>query len=182
MSVVAGSEGACAAAEATNRRRDIEELYRCFSAPLERMVRLDVRAPQTVIEDACQFAWSRLVHHADRIRRETALSWLTTTAVHEAFKLLRHCNRELSWEVAFENEGSSLVHAPTRATDELFEQRERLAGISTLPWRQQRLVWLQALGLSYAEMAAHEGYTERTVERQLLRAKRTVREDEAGEC
>ena len=45
-----------------------------------------------------------------------------------------------------------------------------------LPERQQRLVWLQGLGLSYTEMAAHEGATPRTVERQLMRAKKRLRE------
>jgi DNA-directed RNA polymerase specialized sigma24 family protein len=59
--------------------------------------------------------------------------------------------------------------------DELVEQRERLATIHHLPERQQRLLWLQGLGLSYAEMADSTGCTNRTVERQLLRAKRALK-------
>jgi DNA-directed RNA polymerase specialized sigma24 family protein len=50
-----------------------------------------------------------------------------------------------------------------------------LGHLRALPIRQQRLLWLHALGLTYTEMAAHEGCTRRTVERQLLRAKRGVR-------
>jgi RNA polymerase sigma factor (sigma-70 family) len=59
--------------------------------------------------------------------------------------------------------------------DELVEQRERLETIRILPERQQRLLWLHALGLSYTEIALYAGCTPRTVERQLLRAKRAVR-------
>jgi DNA-directed RNA polymerase specialized sigma24 family protein len=59
--------------------------------------------------------------------------------------------------------------------DELFEHREHLEDIRLLPQRQQRLVWLQLLGLSYEEIAAREACTIRTVERQLVRARRAMR-------
>jgi DNA-directed RNA polymerase specialized sigma24 family protein len=36
-------------------------------------------------------------------------------------------------------------------------------------------MWLQGLGFSYGEMAGREGCTKRTVERQVLRAKRSIR-------
>jgi RNA polymerase sigma factor (sigma-70 family) len=153
---------------------DIEELYRRFSARLERTVRLGVRAPEPVVEDACQVAWSRLIRHSERVRRETALSWLTTTALHEAFRLLRRSRRELSLEGTIEAAGEAVLHTCAPSTGELYEQRERIAGIAALPERQQRLLWLRALGLSYTEMAVHEGCTPRTVERQLLRARHTM--------
>jgi RNA polymerase sigma factor (sigma-70 family) len=159
--------------------RAVAELYCDLSKRLEQIVRLDVRAPDPLIEDACQFAWSRLVSHCDRVRRDTALAWLVRTAVREAIRLSRLDRRELSLEATLENAGESLLrlHAPT--PDELLSQRERLAQTRRLPERQQRLLWLHALGLSYAEMAVHEGYTRRTVERQLLRAKRRIRHDAA---
>src|SRR5690348_14955444 len=77
---------------------DVGELYGLLARRLEQIVRLDVRAPDVVIEDACQFAWSRLLHHHDRVHRETVMSWLVRTAVHEALKLLRRGRRELSLE------------------------------------------------------------------------------------
>jgi RNA polymerase sigma factor (sigma-70 family) len=153
---------------------DIEELYRRFSTRLERTVRLGVRAPEPVVEDACQVAWSRLIRHSERVRRETALSWLTTTALHEAFRLLRRSRRELSLEDAVEAGGEAVIHARALSASEVFEQRERLAGIGILPERQQRLLWLRALGLSYTEMAAYEECSPRTVERQLHRATQTI--------
>ena len=61
--------------------------------------------------------------------------------------------------------------------EERFDLRERLEGVHRLPERQQRLVWLHAFGLSYAEMAAHEGCTPRTVDRQLLRARAALRDE-----
>jgi hypothetical protein len=54
---------------------------------LERIVERDVRGAAPVIEDACEFAWSRLVCHAHRVAQGAALTWLAGTAVHEALKL-----------------------------------------------------------------------------------------------
>ncbi len=159
---------------------DVGELYPLLSTRLERIVRRDVRASDAVIEDACQFAWSRLVHHCRGVRREAALSWLATTAVREALKLIRRDDRELSLEATIELAGDAVVHGELPGPDELLERLECLATIESLPVRQQRLLWLQGLGLSYDEMAAHEGCTLRTVERQLLRARRTLRAADAG--
>ena len=127
-----------------------------------------------VIEDACQFAWSRLVHHAHRVQPECALAWLAQTARREAVKLVRRDGRDLSLDALAD--GEVLVdHGGGPGPENVFEQRQRLAVVSWLPVRQQRVLWLHALGLSYAEIAAQTGYSLRTVERQLLRAKRTVR-------
>jgi RNA polymerase sigma factor (sigma-70 family) len=152
---------------------DVGELYGLLARRLEQIVRLDVRAPDAVIEDACQFAWSRLLHHRHRVHRETVMSWLVRTAVHEAFKLLRRDRRELSLEAAAE---AAMLASPVQ----LIEYRERLAELGRLPERQQRAVWLHALGLNYAEIAGHEGCTTRTVERQLLRARQAIRHPEAA--
>jgi RNA polymerase sigma factor (sigma-70 family) len=58
----------------------------------------------------------------------------------------------------------------------LVERRERLKELQELSTRQQRALWLHAFGLSYAEIAVHEGCTVRTVERQLLRARQRIRQ------
>ena len=152
---------------------EIGELYRSLSRRLEHIVRSDVRASETVIEDACQFAWSRLLFTGGHVRRERVLAWLARTAVREAVKLANRDRRELSLEGALELAGDPRASAP--APDELVACRERLDSIGLLPERQQRLLWLHALGLSYVEIALRTGCTTRTVERQLLRAKRTMR-------
>jgi DNA-directed RNA polymerase specialized sigma24 family protein len=156
-------------------RDALAALYRLHARRLEQIVRAGVDAPRPVIEDACQFAWSRLLFHAHRIRRETVLPWLVTTAVHQAVKLIGREGRELSLETMLEREPEPPECLGAPGPEELFDHRECLADIRRLPHRQQRLVWLQVLGLTYEEMAAREACTIRTVERQLVRARRTMR-------
>src|SRR5947209_16290962 len=92
--------GGCVSVDGLADEDDLDQLYRALSKRLERIVRAVVRAPDPVIEDACQFAWSRLVYHRERVRREAALAWLATTAVHEAYKLIRRGDRECSLDGA----------------------------------------------------------------------------------
>jgi RNA polymerase sigma factor (sigma-70 family) len=162
--------------QSASREDDIERLYRRLAERLAQIVRRDVHAPEPLIEDACQAAWGRLVDHSARVRRDTALAWLATTAVHEAFRLLRRDRRELSLEETLETAGEARISQRCPGAAEVAEQRERIGELGRLPARQQRLVWLKAFGLSYAEIAAYEGCTTRTVERQLLRAKQALRE------
>jgi RNA polymerase sigma factor (sigma-70 family) len=150
---------------------DVASAYQSLSERLEQIVRFDVRAPDVVVEDACQFAWSRLVLHADRVRPESTLTWLTRTAIREALKLIRRNDRELSLEAAMLGAPPDLRPLP----QEHAEQLERLALVGGLPERQQRILWLHALGLSYEEISVQLVCSRRTVERQLLRAKRALR-------
>ncbi len=170
-----GSSGTSTSADAL----PVDELYRDLSERLAQIVRFDVRAPESVVEEACQFAWGRLMDHRHRVRRESALSWLARTAVREALKLRARDGRYVSLDVAFGGERPTEV--PTLPPpDETFERRERLQSIRHLPQRQQQVLWLHALGLTYSEIARHAGCTTRTVERQLLRARRAVRKAAAA--
>jgi RNA polymerase sigma factor (sigma-70 family) len=156
---------------------EVAELYGALAGSLRRIVAGQVTAPDALIEDACQFAWSTLVRHRGRVRRETALGWLARTALNEAFKLIRSERRELSLEELSEriSADTPAPWALTPSVEEQAEQRARLASLEQLPERQQRVLWLQGLGFSYAEMAGCTGSSRRTVERQLMRAKRTLR-------
>jgi RNA polymerase sigma factor (sigma-70 family) len=102
------------------------------------------------------------------------MAWLVKTAVHEAFKQMRRDRRDLSLDALSDDPRRVPVASAPELLDELMEQRARLASIRILPERQQRLVWLHGLGLTYTEMAGQTGTTRRTVERQLLRARRTL--------
>jgi RNA polymerase sigma factor (sigma-70 family) len=146
-----------------------------LSKRLEQIVSFDVRAPESVVEEACQFAWGRLIDHRHHVRCESALSWLARTAVREALRLTRRDGRWLPLESTLEGDQAGDA-ATSPGPEELCERRERLASIRRLPERQQRVLWLHALGLTYAEIARHTGCTTRTVERQLLRARRAARE------
>jgi RNA polymerase sigma factor (sigma-70 family) len=154
---------------------DLAELYGLLAKRLERIVRRDVRAPDPVIEDACQFAWATLVSHRARVRRATTLPWLVKTAQHEAFKLARRDRRDHSLEATLEQAGDGALRLTAHDSEELAFAHDRLGQLERLPTRQQRLMWLQGLGLSYAEMAQQTGDTTRTVERQLQRARQAVR-------
>lgn len=156
---------------------EIVELYRAVSGRLEEIVRRMVRrAPDPVVEDACQFAWDQLVHHRTRIRRETALAWLAMTAIREARRLVDHEQHFMSLDAVLELAGDAALRDESPSAAELSERRERIQAVSRLPERQRRLVWLYAVGLSYVEMATQTGSTTRTVERQLSRARRALRE------
>jgi RNA polymerase sigma factor (sigma-70 family) len=159
-----------------DRLGDVGELYGLLARRLEQLVQRDVRAPEAVIEDACQIAWSRLLRHRDRVQRETVMGWLLRTAVREALRLSRRDRRELPLEATDQEELQRTQSSPVH----LVECRERIAELGRLPERQQRAVWLHAIGLNYGEIAEYEGCTARTVERQLLRARQAIRHPEAA--
>ena len=162
---------------------DVARLYVEEAVRVRRIVRMSVTAPPAVIEDACQVAWSRLLIHRERLRRESARAWLVRVAVREAIKSIQRERREWSLEALLEQGARSEVggSAETGITlptppliEDLVEQKHRLESIRALPERQRRLVWLQGLGLSYREIAGETGMTRRTVERQLLRARSSL--------
>lgn len=158
--------------------RDVGGLYLELSPQLERIVRRTVCCSDAFVEDACQFAWSRLLRDREHVRDETALAWLTATAIHEAFKLSGRRARELSLDQALEDGLEPVSGTPEPC--ELLIQRERMGALRELPIRRQRVVWLRALGLSYREMAEYERCTMRTVERRLMTAQKTLRAREGA--
>ena len=164
---------------------DVARLYVEEAVRVRRIVRMSVTASPAVIEDACQVAWSRLLIHRARLRRESARAWLVRVAIREAIKSIQRERRERSLEALLEQGGRSAAGGsadagmtlPTPALiEDLVEQKTRLESIRALPERQRRLVWLQGLGLSYREMAGETGMTRRTVERQLMRARSSLAE------
>ena len=159
---------------------DVGALFERRAAQVHRLVRHEVRAPEPVIEDACQVAWSRLVTHRDRVGRDTAVAWLVTTAMREAFKLLRREQFELSLDELLDDRAQLGESVLGPSAEEIVGHRERLEALRSLSSRQRQLVWLQGVGLSYAEMADETGATRRTVERQLLRARRKLTAQDTG--
>lgn len=153
---------------------EVAELYVALARRLRVIVRAVVPASEAIVDDACQVAWFRLIRHRRRVRRDSALGWLSATAVHEARRLAARQLRDASLEeLAERGERHFGVGAP--GADELLEARERLCSLGALTPRQRRLLWLHAMGWSYVEIAQREGCTLRTVQRQLLRAKRALR-------
>lgn len=150
---------------------DVGALYARSAGEVRGHVRNGVTAPEAVIEDACQFAWCRLLHHRERVSRDRAVAWLVTTAVHEVFKLKRRATRELSLEALMEETGDLQLSWTAPSAHGALEPRLRLELLGSLPERRRRLLWLQGLGFDYREMATRTGATVRTVERQLSKAR-----------
>jgi RNA polymerase sigma factor (sigma-70 family) len=154
---------------------DLGEFYVELARRLEQIVRRQVRAPAPLIEDACQFAWWRLVVHAHRVERRAALTWLAKTAVHEALKLVRREERDLSLDARREEDGDAGLVWRSPGPDEVTEQRAQLELLRVLPVTQRMVLALQAAGFSYEETAASLGMSRRTVERQIMRGRHKLR-------
>src|ERR1700744_3025499 len=93
---------------------DVARLYREEAARVRRIVRTSVNASPAVIEDACQIAWTRLLIHRARLRRESARAWLVRVAIREVIKSTRRERRERSLEALLEQGGrAAFGSAPT---------------------------------------------------------------------
>lgn len=156
---------------------EVETLYRRLGPALERLVARNISAPPTLIEDACQVAWGTLLARREQVAPGRELGWLLTTASREALGQLRAARRELAVDPQAPQQTTvTATVMPLTIPDPLHvvTQRERLAEIRSLPLRQQRMVWLHGLGYDYEEISDETGDSRRTVERQLLRAKRQL--------
>ncbi len=151
---------------------EIAELYRHHAVRVRRLVRLDVAGCDAVVEDACQIAWMRLVHHRARVRRAGAVRWVVQVARREAWRQLARGARERPLE-ELEQRDADRPESPDLVED-LVTRRVQVEAIRGLPERQREAVWLHGLGFSYAEIAGTTGDSRRTVERQLARARRSL--------
>ena len=69
------------------RSERVADLYRHEAARVRRIVSRRVRAPEAVIEDACQTAWLRLCAHEDvAVDSRVAVRWLVITAIRESWR------------------------------------------------------------------------------------------------
>jgi RNA polymerase sigma factor (sigma-70 family) len=161
-------------------------LYEQQAANIERIVAARARVPHTVLQDACQTAWMRLwIHTEVDLQAGGVVAWLTMVATREAWK--RAELREIpagSWATQGEDLPAGELAEPVGDTPDPFEvaidheHRDELrARLLALTQREREYLALQALGLSYKEIAARSGDSERTVQRQILRGAKKFRSD-----
>jgi DNA-directed RNA polymerase specialized sigma24 family protein len=159
-----------------DRAEAIGALHREHARELERRVARRARAGSQTIEDACAFAWLQLLtrEHVDLAPSSAgALAWLTQTATREASRLEGVRRRDgLVDDVALTR---WLDGRRGRGADEIAAQRARIELVGSIAVRPRRFLWRLALGHSYSEIAADERVSVRTTDRQVARAKRTLR-------
>jgi DNA-directed RNA polymerase specialized sigma24 family protein len=160
--------------ESTDPRIGIAELYIELAPQLERIVRANVEASSSHIEEACQNAWAGLLTHRADLIPGTELGWLATTATREALALTRSGRRDISLEAEQAAEGELVQLAIAHGPEHVVDVQERLAEVRQLPARQHRMVMLQGFGYRYEEIAEVTGDSLRTVERQLHKAHRRL--------
>jgi RNA polymerase sigma factor (sigma-70 family) len=166
---------------AAHRDERITVLYEQQATKLLRLVSSRVRTSAVVIEDACQTAWMRLCTHTEvDPDGPGAVRWLAITAIREAWK--HSATREIptgGWTGHDEDVDGQLPEPTGDTPDPLdivisHEHTRELKGrLAMLADRERQFLALQALGLTYQEIAA-TGASIRTVERQILRGRRKL--------
>jgi DNA-directed RNA polymerase specialized sigma24 family protein len=156
-----------------DRHEQIDALYRETHGRLRRIVSAAANTTTSNVDDACAFAWSQLTRrpHLDAAASAGITRWLATTATREAIRLDRLDRRcEPLHDHDFRRPGD--LPSASAALESREAVQELLAPATD---RQRRLIIFVALGLSYREMAAAEGSTHRTVDRQLHRGRERIR-------
>jgi DNA-directed RNA polymerase specialized sigma24 family protein len=116
------------------------------------------------VDEACSFAWVQLLGHQPE--RESVAGWLWRVAVREVWRL-----------EAAEHRQQELREDRSEARDAIGPRHrwvEALEAVSSLRSRQRRLLGLQAAGHTYDEIVATTGDSWRTVDRQLVRARKRL--------
>lgn len=161
------------------RAHQIAAFYTQHATSLERAITRQLHAPRPEIEDICQTAWTILLRRDDIPLDHQGLLWLRKVALTTGWRTARRREQPVGCFLPEHEEPGELPEPPAaapqldeRITDRLYHR----AQLQTLTARERRYLALQAIGLSYTEIAAHEHTTTRTVERQVLRAKGKLRD------
>jgi len=153
----------------------VHELYNELQPQLVRILASNLQAPEWIVDDACQTAWSLLLEHRSGLAPGGELGWLSTTATRAALRLLRSEGKTGSYEEPPPPIYLDVLRVRQPDPQRSLELRERLAEVKRLPLRQQRVVMLHGFGYEYDEIAAVTGETRRVVARQLMRARQQLR-------
>ena len=160
-----------------SRHDSIAAFYAAKAAELQRAVRRAISGPDALIEDACSHAWCQLLRHDHVSLDDRGFSWLYVVAFREAYRMSDRSRREPALgEPADLPQRFGGVEDPAATAQHREEVEVRLGQLVELPPRQARMVFLQAAGFNYEEIARMTGDTVRTVERQLSRGRRTLRD------
>lgn len=133
-----------------------------------------------LIEDACQRAWVILLRRQPD-RGRALFAWLRTVAVHEAYALSRTERRTVALEElsGADGEEPAVLADSGEGLHDALEARRALRALAELPERQRRYLGRLAAGYSHQEIAETEGRGLNHVNKHLVRARQTLREQSA---
>ena len=148
-------------------RGDEADFFAANHHRLVRAVRRRVDAPEAVIEDAISITWLIFMPRQPE-RSPTLFGWLVTVAEREAWWLAARDRRTIDLD---ELPCADWPGVP--GPEDVVKTRHRIElGAHAMTTRQRRIVGLQAAGFRYDEIAELTGDSIRTVQRQMLRARR----------
>ncbi len=156
-------------------RGDEDDLYRQHHHNLQRAVARRINGPRELIEDACQFAWMKLID--SQPNREATFSWLYVVALHEAYRLSTIERHDARLERLRPEDGNwDDVIADPRTVEGAHDAREALRALAALPERQRIDFALKVAGYSYEEIRARTpGRTMTNVNKSLVKARGGLR-------
>jgi hypothetical protein len=149
-------------------------VYRRYERRLRAWLARRVTAPPMLVEDACASAWLVLVAKRP-VWGERIFGWLCTTALHEAYRLLRLERREPPSEL--EVAQPAFVPARRDHPEDAIEAKRALRALASLRERQRRYMAWQVGGYRYREIQELAGAATYTnVNKHLTRAHARPRE------
>jgi len=173
----------------STRRRDqqVGTFFVTHAGRLQRAVRRHLNhVGDALIEDACQMAWTRLLQRPDITLDARGFGWLTTVAVHEAWRLgpvtqeqpagaltsPADCNRKPGERP----EPADTDHRGTaeRALDHI-EHDDRLQAMRALKPSEREALYLNGLGYTYREITRLSGATYTAVNRRIREGRAALR-------
>jgi DNA-directed RNA polymerase specialized sigma24 family protein len=155
-----GSHGR-AESSGRERRERVGAFFAAHATRLQGSVRAAARAPEAIIEDACQTAWAILLRRPDITLDDRGLSWLATVAIREAWRQASSARETAAGGFQGACPGDGELAEPADPDDRSAEQRalariehkERVQALATLKPREREALYLQGLGYSYQEIA-----------------------------
>ena len=134
--------------EAAPLRGDEDALFARYDDALQKATARAVNTSKENIEDACAFAWSRLL--ITQPRRESVYAWLKTVARHEAIRIDRETRSMSPSEVTALAESLGDRKDPIAGRIAMLDGRRRLQAAES---RERRVMVLCGVGYSYAQVA-----------------------------
>jgi DNA-directed RNA polymerase specialized sigma24 family protein len=136
----------------------------------------------TIIADACATAWLTLVRRRDISLDGDGLAWLTTVAVHEAWRLGTTRHESAAGLMMAECDHEREACEPAGTADDPLDRviaaeqhRDRVARFATLKPEERRELLLFAGGYKYNDIARLTGTSYTSVNRRLAQGRARLR-------